>query len=231
VHTFGVRGGVCVPPTSGAAMSEQSANVNGALASAPKPKKTVDEIWRELNARPVAGARTITPLQPAASANKQQKQASGANSITIPGLGTVVARVPPPPSKPATLQPAATATLPDSLEDVPIGGAAVASGRAPPGVSGGSSRYDPSHAGVSDTDLSAYLATIQRQVNCLTDPDRSTRRTAAAGLRARLAGGVGEGGPQAVSPPPNPALLQALLEGPLQQPLLGLLADVVEKCR
>ncbi len=85
--------------------------------------------------------------------------------------------------------------------------------------------YDPMQAGVSQEQLSAYLAGIQRLVNCLTDPDRSTRRQAATTLQSKLI--LGDAG----SPTPSPALLQATVCGPLLHPLLGLLSDVAEKCR
>eukprot|EP00983_Pelagomonas_calceolata_P109519 1159565-Pelagomonas_calceolata.AAC.5 len=36
--------------------------------------------------------------------------------------------------------------------------------------------YDPAKAGLSAEDVAAYMAAIQRLVNCLADPDRGTRR-------------------------------------------------------
>ena len=88
------------------------------------------------------------------------------------------------------------------------------------------SQYDPSKAGVSAEDVAAFMARIQRIVNCLSAPDRAARRQAAVTLQMRLLQGDAT-----IGPAPDLLLLQALLCGPLLHPLVLLLQDPVEKCR
>lgn len=74
----------------------------------------------------------------------------------------------------------------------------------------------------SRSDTASYQATIQRSINCLTDVDRSTRRRAINALHTTLT---------APATKPEPEVLQALMVGALQQPLVTMLSDAVEKCR
>ncbi|KAK9825376.1 hypothetical protein WJX81_006290 [Elliptochloris bilobata] len=69
-------------------------------------------------------------------------------------------------------------------------------------------------------------AYIQRDINCLTNSDRATRRTAVHRLKARLLDESFDG-----TPAPTPGVLQALLGGPLLTPLLQLMGDSVEAVR
>eukprot|EP00899_Mesostigma_viride_P025251 jgi/Mesvir1/5910/Mv00679-RA.1 len=73
-------------------------------------------------------------------------------------------------------------------------------------------------------DKTALLQSMQRDLNCLTDPDRNTRRKALERLRKRLL----EGDPP---PAPAPGLLQEVFCGSVLRPLLKLLSDTVEKNR
>ncbi|KAL4440146.1 hypothetical protein ABPG75_003147 [Micractinium tetrahymenae] len=78
------------------------------------------------------------------------------------------------------------------------------------------------HAQSSTGDHQALLASLQRDINGLSDPDRSTRRRSVEKLHAALLGPSGG---------VAPAALQAVLAGPLLVPLVRLLADPAEKCR
>jgi hypothetical protein len=124
---------------------------------------------------------------------------------------------------------------------------------------------------VSQEEAARYVATLQRTINCLSDAERSTRRSAASSLATKLLRGDG------ATPKASPALLQvcaargdvafrvlhvgsarqaqqrsgrqpqpcallrpcarpaavhqALLSGPLLQPLATLLCDPMESCR
>jgi hypothetical protein len=152
-------------------------------------KKSVDDIWKELNAR--AAPR------------------GGSSSLSgIPGISSrarIAPRAPEPARQPAPL----------GEEDQQQASEAARK----------QARYDPAKAGVSPEEIAAFMATVQRTVNCLSDPDRATRRQAAAALNARLCRG------DAAAPKPSPALLQCLVCGPLLHPLLALLGDVAEACR
>ncbi len=201
-------------------------------------KKSVDEIWKELNARPAPRPRA-NGLGGAAAAGNGLGAAAGATgtaasgaaaaaagSIHIPGLGTVVRRVPPP-AKPAVPLAAPDAAMEDvpilrggPEQQLPIGGAGTHRHASAAAVA-----YDLSQLGLTSDEVSSYQASIQRLVNCLSDPDRATRRQAATTLQGKLV--RGEGG----TPAAGPAMLQALACGSLLGPLLGMLSDVVEKCR
>lgn len=137
-----------------------------------------------------------------------------ADAVSMAELGAVT-RVAPPPKSLLSLEPLAQA--------VPINGGATHDSLCPSTRLAHS--YDPMQAGIPAEQLSAYLASMQRLINCLTDPDRSTRRQAATTLQTKLLTG------DASSPAPSPSLLQAAVCGPLLHPLLGLLSDVAEKCR
>lgn len=108
--------------------------------------------------------------------------------------------------------PLAAATIANVADSVPTGGKPV-------------STWDPAAAGSSLAERDEYAAHIQRDINCLSEADRTVRRTAAQRLATRLFSG------DASLPRPSPALLQAVLCGPLLAPLLRLLADPTEKCR
>lgn len=154
-------------------------------------KKSVDEFWKELNARPAPRMGT----------------AGGITSM--PGITSITRTLPK--AKPSL--PAASA-----VEDVPLTSSAEAARKA--GAS-----YDPTKAGVTPEELSAYVATMQRTINCLSDPDRATRRQAAVSIQAKLTRG------DAATPAASPAMLQAVVCGPLLSPLVTMIQDVVEKSR
>ncbi|PRW39200.1 dynein assembly factor axonemal [Chlorella sorokiniana] len=79
----------------------------------------------------------------------------------------------------------------------------------------------PRPDGDAPSDHQALLASLQRDINGLSDPDRSTRRRAVEKLHAAL-----------LAPPGVPPdALAAALAGPLLVPLVRLLADQAEKCR
>jgi hypothetical protein len=80
-----------------------------------------------------------------------------------------------------------------------------------------SSSSDDSAAGVALRQLALKL---QRDVNCLSDPDRTTRRRALTKLEKVL-----------VQEPQGRALLSTYLINTLAAPLVQLLSDPVEKCR
>jgi hypothetical protein len=79
------------------------------------------------------------------------------------------------------------------------------------------SSSDDSAAG---TALKQLALKLQRDVNCLSDPDRTTRRRALTKLDKVL-----------VQEPQDRALLSAYLVNTLAAPLVQLLSDPVEKCR
>ncbi|GMH41563.1 hypothetical protein BSKO_09473 [Bryopsis sp. KO-2023] len=70
-----------------------------------------------------------------------------------------------------------------------------------------------------------YIAVIQRDINCLSDPDRSIRSRAITKLSKKLL--EGDGG----TPPANEEILQALFLGPMLHSTVNLLSDPAEKCR
>jgi hypothetical protein len=51
---------------------------------------------------------------------------------------------------------------------------------------GTSSSYDPAAAGVTQEELQQFVATLQRTLNCLADPDRGVRKNAVAALQTKL---------------------------------------------
>lgn len=151
------------------------------------PKKSVDEIWKELNARPAA-----------------RSNISGIPNL--PGINSRARSAVPKPS----LEAAAAAELVISLQEE---------------SRKRSVQYDPEKAGVSADDLQAYVAGIQRTINCLSDPERSTRRQALTSLQTKLFKG------DSSTPKASPQLLQALMCGPLLYPVAALMSDPLEGCR
>eukprot|EP00878_Enallax_costatus_P009185 GHUV01009602.1.p1 GENE.GHUV01009602.1~~GHUV01009602.1.p1 ORF type:complete len:225 (+),score=35.83 GHUV01009602.1:619-1293(+) len=155
-------------------------------------KKSVDEIWKELN------ARTAPP----------RSRTTGIAGFGIPGIQTHTRIVP-------REQPTALQQQKHIAGDVSVD-------RDAPKLA---VAYDPAAAGVSPEDLQQYVATLQRTLNCVTDPDRSTRRAAIIGLHSKLLHG------DASTPKASRQMLQALLGGPLLHPLATMLSDPLEKCR
>ncbi|KAG2487828.1 hypothetical protein HYH03_013545 [Edaphochlamys debaryana] len=163
-------------------------------------KKSVDEIWRELNAAKPKARSGVAGL------------AVGLGGL--PGVTSIVRNKSAAPSTVPTTAPAAASGAP---------GPPPAS--APAAAPSASSSSPAPDAALSE-DVAAYLASLQRTLNCLADPDRALRRTAAAALQAKLFTG------DAATPPAPREHLRALLApGPLLRPLLALLADPVERCR
>lgn len=114
------------------------------------PKKSVDEIWKELN------ARTAAP----------RSRTTGIPGFGIPGVQTH------------------TRVLPKQQTDITqhvAGDASVSRDVPRPAVA-----YDPAAAGVTQEQLQQYVSTLQRTVNCLTDPDRNTRKAAILNLQSKL---------------------------------------------
>ena len=160
-------------------------------------KKSIDEIWKELNAP-----------KPGRSGNIGAVLGGATN---MPGV-TTISRVLP---------------GPHAAGSSPMPAGAMEATRPSPSLT---SHYDPSRAGVTAEALQVYLSTIQRTINCLSDPDRSTRKQAISALLSRLtpqaaASGGGGGGA------PDPAMLQALICGPLLHPVTALLHDLGEGAR
>ncbi|GIL76851.1 hypothetical protein Vretifemale_6386 [Volvox reticuliferus] len=148
-------------------------------------KKSIDEIWRELNAP---------------KAKPQQGVAGLAVGLKgLPGITSVVRTKPA--SSHTTVQPSGNDKPRPDLQSGLY--AAIAVG----------------------DDVAAYLASLQRTINCLADPDRGLRRTAATTLQVKLFTG------DASTPKASLAQLQALLCGPLLRPLVNMLSDSVERCR
>jgi hypothetical protein len=174
-------------------------------------KKTVDEIWRELNTR--SGARQVP-----------RSATTGVRGFGLPGVTTHTRVLP---RSDAALTSGAPVANPGTRK-VGLAGAGADSGGDPPGSAGAAAAtYDSAAAavGVATEELTSAVASMQRHLNCLSDADRATRRGGLDSLRARLSRGS-DG-----APPPAPPLLQALLVGPLMRPLCGLLADPVEGLR
>ena len=172
-------------------------------------KKTIDEIWKELNTRPTGRSGTMGTVL--------------GGSSNLPGVTTLSRTLPAKPdsshaaSQPASAAPAAAVA------------AAVASASVPmelgPDSRRPTSHYDPARAGVAPEEVQAFVSSIQRTINCMSDPDRNSRKQAISTLYTRLAkGGAG-------SPPPSPAMLQALICGPLLYPVVTLLSDTAEATR
>lgn len=180
-------------------------------------KKNIDEIWKALNGpqqgRPgtigtclggstnLPGVTTTTRILPRANAvNTEPVLRAHAPHAAVHGSGTSTSSA----QETARAEPgiaAAASSVPGvhhALARVPmpddIAIAAEARRHA--------SRYDPCKAGVPPEQLAAYVATIQRTINCLSDPDRTTRKQAAASLLKKLTCG------DSVSPVPEPPLLQ-----------------------
>ena len=100
-----------------------------------------------------------------------------------------------------------------------------------------SSHYDPARSGVDPEAMQAYLSTIQRTINCLSDPDRNTRKQAITTLLNRLtpspspSSGIPKAGADPSLAPPDAAMLQALVCGPLLHPVVAMLHDPGEAAR
>lgn len=187
-------------------------------------KKSVSDVWKELNSRPLVGRTTPSTVTASNSSNGEGVQGTlGGLSgfLNLPGLTSKVRIIPSKSAAPlaasadASTAPGSTST--STLEDVPLQSS---SGRAAAG------KYDPSQAGSSSEEVHAFMSGIQRTVNCLSDPDRNLRRQAAITLHARLT----SPGTEAL-PRPSPQLIQALMCGALLHPVLGLLRDPVDRCR
>jgi hypothetical protein len=163
-------------------------------------KKSIDEIWRELNARPKPRSSSVQSSKPGATST-----AAAAAAARTSTLGAQ-------PSSHAK-QPTLTQAISDEMNSPEVG------------ARKGNASYDPAKAGLPAEEVAAYLASMQRLVNCLGDQDRATRRQAAMTLQTKLMRG------DAATPAASPAMLQALVCGPLLYPLVGMLADTVEKCR
>eukprot|EP00775_Hariotina_reticulata_P004966 gene4966-5207_t len=156
-------------------------------------KKSVDEIWKELNARPPPRSTT-----------------TGIPGFGIPGVQTHTRILPK--TAQQTEQDVPVLSHSQQQQHLKLAGPLVAS--------------DPAAAaGVSSEQLQQYVASLQRTINCLADPDRATRKSAVLTLQAKLLKG------DAATPKATPSMLQALLSGPLLQPLAALLADPLERCR
>lgn len=130
-------------------------------------KKSVDEIWRELNARSLA----------------PKSRSTGIPGFGIPGIQSQTRVI----GKPSTQDPQLKAVQDTSLHHDNTKYAA---------------HYDPEKAGVSSSEVQSYLASTQRVVNCLTDPDRSTRTNAVNSLSTKLLNG------DAATAKASPQLLQ-----------------------
>lgn len=132
-------------------------------------KKSVDEIWKELN------ARTAPP----------RSRTTGVPGFGIPGVSTHTRLIP-------KHQDGHAAQSKHVAGDVSINRQ----------VTKPSVTYDPAAAGVSHEELQQYMSTLQRTLNCLTDPDRSARRAAVAALQNKLLRG------DAATPKAGPPMLQ-----------------------
>ena len=80
----------------------------------------------------------------------------------------------------------------------------------------------PAASTSADADAAAFLAPLHRDVNCLTDPDRSVRQQAVRKIQHALV---------ISDTAPSPELLQAVLQGTLQRNIVTMLGDQVETCR
>lgn len=185
-------------------------------------KKSVSDVWKELNSRPLVGRSTPSTVTSSYSTNGEGVQGTlGGLSgfLNLPGLTSKVRIIPSKSAAPAVPADASTAsgsTATPTLEDVPLQSSSRAT----------ASSYDPSQAGSSSEEVHAFMSGIQRTVNCLSDPDRNLRRQAAITLHARLTSPGTEAQPR-----PSAQLLQALMCGALLHPVLGLLRDPVDRCR
>lgn len=152
-------------------------------SAAPSKKKSVDDIWKELNAgsraKPVPrsvstgipgfgipGVQTHTRMLPSRNHHQQQQQSAAA----LPSKQLLGASG----DKPSSHQQQTVAAV----------------------------QYDPAAAGLAQEDVQQYVATLQRTINCLSDPDRTTRRNAAGSLSSKLLRG------DATTQKATPAMLQ-----------------------
>ncbi|MEW5314213.1 MAG: hypothetical protein WDW38_005727 [Sanguina aurantia] len=186
-------------------------------------KKSVSDVWKELNSRPLIGRTTPSPVTSNYSTSGEGVQGTlGGLSgfLNLPGLQSKVRILP---SKSA-----ATSATPSAVSNTPPGGTACPSLEEVPIYSSRAAAvsYDPSQAGSSSEEVHTFMSSIQRTVNCLSDPDRNLRRQAAITLHARLTSPGTDSQPR-----PSAQLLQALLCGALLHPVLGLLRDPVDRCR
>ncbi|GAX72982.1 hypothetical protein CEUSTIGMA_g434.t1 [Chlamydomonas eustigma] len=167
-------------------------------------KKSIDDIWRELNSKPTGRRGTLGTVMGGAT--------------NMPGISTSTKTVPSVPAHNTTPNSASMLLQPDT--DI-----SMAEARR-------SSNYDPALAGVSAESMNAYIATIQRTINCLSDPDRSTRKQAITSLLLRLIPDQ-ENAPKKEDPTsiPDPNMLQALICGPLLHPVTNMLHDTGEGSR
>lgn len=169
----------------------------------PTKKKTVDEIWRELNSGAArAAARPVVP----------KSVTTGIPGFGIPGVQSRT-RILPSKTAPATQQhqqqPSSTAAagFPNKHLAAATGQPAAADHQQQlqHSIQAAAQAYDPAAAGLSQEAVQQYIATLQRTINCLSDPDRSTRRNAASSLTAKLMRG------DAATPKASPAMLQVCL--------------------
>lgn len=109
-------------------------------------KKDISAIWAELNAKPGPRKSSI----PA--------------GLPIPGISSTSAA-----SK-------ATSKTGPNLNQLASEGVHAEPGSAAEGARKAAASYDPAKAGLTQEEVAAYKASIQRMVNCLGDPDRGTRR-------------------------------------------------------
>ncbi|KAG2432604.1 hypothetical protein HXX76_008944 [Chlamydomonas incerta] len=159
-------------------------------------KKSVDEIWKELNAP------------------KKPTQRTGVAGFAVglgglPGITSTVRTLPSASSMPTAAQAAASSSAAAARDAASVSGPHLA-------------------AAAPTADAVAYLATLQRTINCLADPDRGLRRTAAATLQDKLFKG------DVATPAATPTQLRALLAeppAPLLRPLVAMMGDSVERCR
>jgi hypothetical protein len=110
-------------------------------------KKSINEIWAELNAKPGPRKSSIPAGIPIPGISSTSSSAiSKAGSKPGPNLNQLVNEEMSADSSAAEAVRKTTAT------------------------------YDPSKAGLTQEEVAGYVASIQRLVNCLGDPDRGTRR-------------------------------------------------------
>lgn len=147
-------------------------------------KKSVDEIWKELNAK--ARAQAVP-----------RSATSGIPGFGIPGVQTHTRMLPSKPQQQSAGQ--ALSTLQQHLAKTPH---QQPSSQAQTAVQAAAQQYDVAAAGLSQEEVQAYVATLQRTINCLSDPDRSTRRNAAGSLHTKLLKG------DATTDKASPAMLQ-----------------------
>ncbi|WIA31178.1 hypothetical protein OEZ86_001183 [Tetradesmus obliquus] len=125
--------------------------------AAPPKKKSVDEILRELNAKPAV----------------PRSRTTGVQGFGIPGVTTHTRVLPK--TQPSGAQHAKHIAVDDA-----------SCSRDAHRPAGTSSSYDPAAAGVTQEELQQYLSTLQRTLNCLADPDRGVRKNAVAALHTKL---------------------------------------------